>query len=103
MTHDDPAISADGEHPDDRQIFILPHFVSEMGYSCARHWTESSMRFQCGCPRCLDKIGLCLVFNAEDWNDSGDMQDHWRKRIVSVKTAICAVSLIVPGYTACEL
>ncbi len=79
-------------------VFVLPCFVSQLGFSCAREWTEHKAGFECGCPRCLKKIGLVVVFHADDWNDSGDMQSHWRKRIVSVKTANYAMHLIVPGY-----
>ncbi len=88
-------------HDDDDQttlLFILPCFVNALGFSCAREWTESRIGSECGCPRCLKKIGLILCFHADDWNDSGDMQAHWRKRIVSVKTASYASHLVCPGY-----
>lgn len=79
-------------------LFVLPAFVSQLGFSCSREWTEKRKGHECGCPRCLRKIGLVLCFHADDWNDSGDMQAHWRKRIVSVKTASYASHLICPGY-----
>ncbi len=89
--------------------FILPQFVSDLGnvdnrkripsgYSCAKEWTETRKGFACGCPRCLRKLGLSLTFHHEDWNESGDCQEHWRKLIVSVKTANLVTHLIVPGY-----
>ncbi len=95
---DIPYMSVEGDDPGERIVFVLPAFVTAMGFACAREWTESSISFECGCPRCLKKIGLTLIFNWEDWNDSADMQDHWRKRIVSVKIAEYASHLICPGY-----
>jgi len=89
---------AEGDHPSERKHFILPQFINAMGYSCAREWAESSIRFQCGCPRCLRKVGLSLTFHPEDWNEAGDCQPHWRKLIVSEKTGRLASHLIVPGY-----
>jgi len=87
------------EDDDQRMIlFILPAFVSASGYSCAREWCEDRMNHECGCPRCLRKLGLVVIFHANDWNDVGDMQGHWRKRIVSVKSASYASHLICPGY-----
>ncbi len=99
MRHTEP-----GERtPNDTLVFVLPAFISGMGYSCARDWCETSIRYVCGCPRCLDKNGLCLCYSPEDYREDRDCEEQWRKRVVSVKTAICAVHLIVPGYTACKL
>ncbi len=79
-------------------IFILPAFATPMGFSCSREWTEEKASYECGCPRCLKKSGLTLIYHQEDWNDSGDMQEHWRKRIVSAKTASYAPHLVCSGY-----
>ncbi len=88
----DPELGSEG------LLFILPAFVSAMGFSCAREWTQDRLGQECGCPQCLRKIGLVLCWHPEDWNESADMQDHWRRRIVSVKVAGYASHLICPGY-----
>ncbi len=79
-------------------MFILPQFVSAQGYSCAKEWTETKTGYHCGCPRCLRKLGLALVFHVEDWNKTGDCQEQWRKLIVSARVARVASNLVVPGY-----
>lgn len=88
----------DEEHEEHNLMFILPKFVSAQGFFCAKGWTEKKIGFACGCPRCLRKHGLVLIFHTEDWNESGDCQEHWRKLIVSVKTANLVRHLIIPGY-----
>lgn len=101
--NDTPFPDTDPQDDDDNKfiVFVLPQYVSPMGFSCSREWTENKNQYEtfaCGCPRCLKKFGLCLCFHQADWNESGDMQEHWRKRIVSVKTASYAAHLICPGY-----
>jgi len=83
---------------DEGIIFILPAFVSATGFACAREWAENRRGHECGCPRCLKKLGLVLCWHQADWVETGDMQDHWRRRIVSVRTAGYAAHLICPGY-----
>ena len=79
-------------------VFVLPQFVTAMGHSCSREWTEEKRSYECGCPRCLKKIRLALCFHQADWNESGDMQEHWRKRIVSARVARLVRHLVCPGY-----
>ena len=90
----------DPQDDDDQQlvVFILPAFVQSLGFSCASDWTEERTTHECGCPRCLKKLGLSLCYHQEDWNETGDMQSHWRKRVVSMKTASYASHLLVSGY-----
>jgi len=78
--------------------FILPQFVSAMGFSCAREWTEDKIGFTCGCPRCLRKAGLVLVYDHQHWNEAGDCREQWGRLIVSARTASLVPHLVVPGY-----
>lgn len=91
-------LNSDDDVEESTILFILPCYVSELGFSCAREWTEHRLGHECGCPRCLHKAGITLIFHLEDWNDTGDQKAHWRKRIVSIKTASYASHLICPGY-----
>ncbi len=105
MTYHHASYDRNDEQEQHNHLFILPQFVGSVctGYSCAKEWTERMAHFQCGCPMCLDELGLCLCYDPEDYREDKDCEEQWRKRIVSVKTAICAVHLIVPGYTACKI
>jgi hypothetical protein len=78
--------------------FILPQWNTAMGFSCARDYADEHAHFTCGCPRCLRKIGLTMIFHQEDWREDGDCREHWRRRIVSQKTAGYAKHLVIPGY-----
>ncbi len=91
---DDPA----EENVQPQLSFILPQFVSAMGFSCAREWADDRVGFACGCPRCLRKLGLVLIFDHKHWNESGDCQDQWGRLIVSAKTASLVSHLVCPGY-----
>ncbi len=94
--------SNDDEQERPTLSFILPQFAISSfgvrGFSCAKEWTEDRVAFSCGCPNCLHENGLTLVYHPEDWNESGDCQQEWRKRIVSVKTASYTMHLICGGY-----
>lgn len=82
-----------------RELYhVLPQFVSAMGYSCAKDWCETKDAYFCGCPKCLEKDGLTLVYNADDFDPVDGIQDHWRKRIVSLRVGRCAAHLICPGF-----
>lgn len=78
--------------------FVLPLWDPVLSFSCAREWTEDKRSFQCGCPRCLERQGLTLVYHVEDWRESGDGKETWRKRVASIRTARLAPHLVVPGY-----
>ncbi len=79
--------------------YLLPQYDEPLGgWSCAREFVADKPTFHCGCPNCLRKEGLPLVFHAEDWSLEGDKAEHWRKRIVSLKTGRLAAKLIVPHY-----
>lgn len=98
--NDRPYPDTDPQDDDDSKglTFILPAYVSALGFSCAREWTEERSGMQCGCPRCLRKNGLVLIFHQGDWREDLDCQEQWRVRIVSAKTASYAKHLICPGY-----
>ncbi len=84
---------------EERKIsFVLPAYVTELGFSCCRESMESYPSFSCGCPNCLDKIGLTLIFDVEDWNKEGMPLENCRQRIVSLRTGRLAKHLICPGY-----
>ena len=78
--------------------FLLPAFVSELGSACSREYCEDKTDMECGCPNCLENKGLTLAFDVRDWNSSDDLPEHWRKRILSLRTARLAKHLICPGY-----
>lgn len=79
-------------------VFVLPTYAQELGWSCAKDFVENKPDTECGCPSCLEGVGLTLVFDVEDWNKVGDLPEHWRKRIVSLRTGRLAKHLICPGY-----
>ena len=80
-------------------MIILPLFKAELGgYSCSKEWCEDKRSHACGCPKCLDHAGLTLCWSPEDWNESGDLIEHWSKRVVSQKTARLCTHLIIQGY-----
>lgn len=79
-------------------VFVLPTYVQELGWSCARDFVENKPDTECGCPGCLEKVGLTLTYDVEDWNQEVDLSAHWRKRIVSLRTGRLAKHLICPGY-----
>lgn len=78
--------------------FVLPCYVQEQGWSCAREFCEAKPDTECGCPGCLERVGLTLTFDVEDWNKDHDLSEHWRKRIVSLRTGLLAKHLVCPGY-----
>ncbi len=83
----------------DRQLFfILPAYVAPLGHSCAKEYCAEHPAYSCGCPVCLAAIGCTLVWNADDYDPEEGIQDHWRKRIVSIRTARLAAPLIIQGY-----
>ncbi len=81
-----------------RIAFVMPTYVEELGWSCAREWVEDKHELECGCPKCLERVGLTLTYDVEDWNKEQDLSDIWRKRIVSLRTGRLAKHLICPGY-----
>ncbi len=46
----------------------------------------------------MNRFGLTLIFDVRDWNTEDDQPEHWRKRIVSLRTGRLAKHLICPGY-----
>lgn len=87
------------EPDDERQLFfILPQYVAPLGHSCAKDYCAENPAYSCGCPLCLTEIGCTLAYNAEDWDPEAGLDQHWRKRIVSLRTGRLAAMMIVPGY-----
>ena len=85
--------------PEENLQYVLPQYDEPLGgWSCAREFVADKPTFLCGCPNCLRKEGLTLVFHAEDFNLEDDQPEHWRKRIVSLKTGRLAAKMIVPHY-----
>ncbi len=77
--------------------FILPKWDATLSFSCAKDWVEDKRGYQCGCPNCLRKFSLCLIYHVQDVNQ-GVVPEQCRLRIVSRRTAIMAPNLQVPGY-----
>ncbi len=77
--------------------YVLPTERPD-GWTCAKEFVEGKEHLRCGCPNCLRKDGLTLVYNAEDWNPEDDLRSHWRKRLVSLKTGRMAPHLIIPHF-----
>ncbi len=89
------------EHLGENIQYVLPKYDEAMGgWSCARDFVRDKPCFRCGCPNCLRKDGLTLVFSAEDWNPevNPNLAATWRKRLVSLKTGRMAAHLILPHY-----
>lgn len=78
--------------------YVLPAHDPERGYACTKGFCADKRDFMCGCPNCLRKDGLTLTFHAEDWNADDDQREHWRVRLVSLKTGRLAAHLICPHY-----
>ncbi len=59
--------------------------------------------FLCACPKCLDDVGLTLIYNAQDEEEigggKGERKAMWRVRVVSLEVANLAPHLICSGYT----
>ena len=90
----------------DRKLtYILPIYADSSGalsWTCAKNWCAENPSQQCGCPDCLGKVGLTLVYDAVDMGEKGMAIEIKARRIVSIRTGRLAPHLICPHYPGYE-
>lgn len=77
---------------------LLPRWNELLGgYSCAENFCDAHPAFECGCPKCLHKDAMTLIFVGDDFDNLRDKRIFWKK-VVAEKVALMIPELIVPGY-----
>lgn len=77
--------------------FILPNCAGPSFRCAGESPAVAQGDFQCGCPNCLHKKGMTLVYDPKDEADCIPLEFR-RVRIVSLTTARAADCTICQGY-----
>lgn len=86
-----------GSQLDEQYTFILPPLRRGGEYPCSKEWCEARKHFNCGCPLCLELLGLTLLYHPDDVS-SMRAPNFRRKLVASIKLAAHVPERIVEGY-----
>ena len=77
--------------------FLVPTQAVEGGlWACAKKWCEENGNFACGCPECLERLDLTLVWIPEDVPDVNRISRAVKP--CPIATALLAKENICKGY-----